>query len=215
MIYRFGGRNFFSFKDSFEMDFTIPRKSADRQIYHSDSIGQHLNAVTGIFGANASGKTNLLKALAFLHWFILHSAQQKPEESLLAHNFRFSEHPDPNVELFIDFEIQDVKFRYEVTLNTTRIIREALYEKRVKLSYLFEREWQEKPQQYKFKHQNFGEAAKISLRQNASIISSALLQEHPFARKLDQYFSTYYGNVCYTGRATLHDADFRNILDTA
>ena len=72
MIYGFGGRNFYSFRDAFEVDLRVKPQASDRDIFQTDSRGQKCNTVIGIFGANASGKSHLLQALEFLQSFILH-----------------------------------------------------------------------------------------------------------------------------------------------
>ena len=61
MIYSFGGRNFFSFRGDFKVDFRVPPQAQERAIFHSDRHGQRVNSVMGIFGANASGKNPLVK----------------------------------------------------------------------------------------------------------------------------------------------------------
>jgi hypothetical protein len=216
MIYSFGGRNFYSFRDDFEVDFRVQAQASDREIFQIDSRGQKCNTVMAVFGANASGKTHLLKALGFLQWFILHSAQTKPDEGIHGGDmsFCFREKRDPATELFVEFEMNGRHFRYELTLDTKRVLKESLHVKKTRFACLFERTWDGKS--YQCKTQEFGEnAAQIPQRQNASFISTALLLENPVARQIDAFFSSYYGNLCAIGRSERHDPHVNNLLETA
>jgi len=58
MLLEFGGENFFSFKEGFEVSFAKSKSSKD-----------NVANVIALKGANASGKTNVLKALSFLSNF--------------------------------------------------------------------------------------------------------------------------------------------------
>ncbi len=215
MIYSFGGRNFFSFKEAFEVDFRVKPQASERHIFQMGALGQKCNAVMGIFGANASGKTHLLQALGFLQWFIAHSAQTKPD----ARNwenipFRFAETPDPVIDLFVEFEMNGRHYRYDLQLARDRIAAESLRVKRAKFALVFEREWTGKG--YRFKSQDFGaDAHRVPQRQNASFISTALLLENTAARQIDQLFSSCYGNLWALGRSDCHDPLTENLVTTA
>ena len=216
MIYSFGGRNFYSFRDTFEVDFRVQAQASDREIFQIDSRGQKCNTVMAVFGANASGKTHLLQALGFLQWFILHSAQTKPNEEIQSGDmsFRFREERDPATDLYLEFEMDGRHFRYDLTLDPKRVLKESLHVKKTRFTCLFERSWDGNA--YQCKTQEFGEnAAQIPQRQNASFISTALLLENPVARQIDAFFSSCYGNLCAIGRSERHDPHVTNLLETA
>lgn len=218
MLYSFGGRNFFSFRDEFTVDFRTKVQSGEREIFQRDATGQKVNSVMAIFGANASGKTHLLQALGFLHWFVIHSAQSKPDEKLgdkLGQMFFcFQPKIDHATDLFIEFRADEQHYRYELRLDAERVLREALHVYKERWNYIFVREWS--GSQYNFKSQDFGDdAAKTPQRQNASFISTALLLENPVARRLDRFFGGYYGNLCSLGRSEQHDPHIMNLFQTA
>jgi AAA15 family ATPase/GTPase len=215
MIYSFGGRNFYSFRDAFEVDFRVKPQASEREIFQTDTRGQKCNTVMGVFGANASGKTHLLQVLGFLQWFILHSAQAKPdEENWSSAAFRFTEKPDPVTDLFIEFEMSGQHFRYDLSIDATRVLKESLQVKKVRFATIFEREWRENT--YHFRSQNFGQnAPQIPQRHNASFISTALLLENSMARQIDAFFSACYGNLWAYGRSDRHDPLMGNLLATA
>lgn len=215
MIYSFGGRNFYSFRDSFSVDFRVQPQAGEREIFHEDHAGQKANAVMAVFGANASGKTHLLKVLGFLQWFIIRSAQHKPDEpNWSPMYFQFTDAPDKVTDLFLEFELGGEHFRYDLSLDEDRVLRESLHKKKVRFATVFEREWT--GNEYRFKSQGFGEnAAQVPQRQNASFISTALLLENTMARRIDAAFSACYGNVWALGRSNRHDPLPEHLLSTA
>lgn len=68
MILEFGANNFFSFKEGFQFSFLLNGKCPSHVSNGCDVAG-----VECIKGANASGKTNVLRVLSFLHYFICSS----------------------------------------------------------------------------------------------------------------------------------------------
>jgi len=78
VLYRFEVENFFSIRDRQIIDLTIDGKVPDAEgRFGSIFPGADLRApkVVALFGANASGKTTVLRALAFLITFIRDSVQ--------------------------------------------------------------------------------------------------------------------------------------------
>ena len=215
MIYSFGGRNFYSFKDPFEVDFRVKTQASERIIFQTDARAQKCNTVMGVFGANASGKTHVLQALGFMQWFILHSAQEKPDaRNWVPMRFCFTAQPDPVTELFLEFEMGGQHYRYELGVDETRVVKESLHVMKARFALVFEREWT--GGEYRFKSQDFGQnATQIPQRQNASFISTALLLENSMARQLDAFFTSCYGNLCDLGRSSRHDPLMENLIRTA
>lgn len=211
MVYTFGGRNFYSFREPFEVDFRVSPQASERDIFQTDSRSQKCNSVMGIFGANASGKTHVLQVLGFLQWFIVQSAQLKPDQKAWeSMAFRFLDQPDPTTDLFLEFEMGGRHYRYDLQLGLDRVQAESLKVKRIKFVTLFEREWTGTG--YRFRSQDFGlNAAQVPQRQNASFISTALLLENPMARQLDAFFSSSYGNLWAFGRSDRHDPLVENL----
>ena len=72
---------------------------------------------------------------------------------------------------------------------------ESLHKKEARYRYLFERRWDALNGKYDFKSQDFGPSKQITLRENASFLSSAVLQQHERALKLSHYFQQLYVNI--------------------
>jgi AAA15 family ATPase/GTPase len=218
MIHSLAIKNFTSFHEPTVVEFTAGPKAGRRRIFlPSTQPDVHVNAVTGIFGPNASGKTNLLKAIAFLRHFILNSASAKPDEGIAVEAFAFTDSPDEAtsepVHLCLEFEFEGQLYRYEVELNTKRVLSESLHRKDQRFRYLFERTWDDALNQYHFKAQDIGPAKHITLRENASFLASAVLQEHPEATRISAYFKALYSNIHGAhGRMPTHEPELFNIL---
>ncbi|MGL6175975.1 MAG: AAA family ATPase, partial [Vibrionaceae bacterium] len=75
MIKKITVSNFYSFADEVIVDFTLGKKPTPSG-YDILLGDERLNKAIAIIGANGSGKTQLLKSLSFLSWFISDSFLQ-------------------------------------------------------------------------------------------------------------------------------------------
>ena len=66
MILEFSLNNFYSFKEENRVSFIVNKKSPCSDAYVETKHGERMTKILACFGPNASGKTNLLKALPFL-----------------------------------------------------------------------------------------------------------------------------------------------------
>ena len=215
MILRYSAENFYSFQERVDVDFTIGAQAGDRAGMIQSEQGQNVNSVMGVFGANASGKTNLLKPLGFLSWFLLESARSKPTSKILYEAFAFTKATDALTKLELEFEFKGGLYRYELDLLGVVVDREALYRKKTRFSYLFERQRDPETGEYHFKAQDLGPVASVPLRSNASWLSSALLQEHELATQLQPFFESIHGNLGPDGRLPTHDAEMKNLFEAS
>jgi len=219
MIHSLAVRNFASFQEETLVEFTVGPKAGHREIFlPSTQPNIRVNAVTGVFGANASGKTNLLKAIAFLRYFILASASEQPDKEIPIEPFVFvpDEQGESNPIVFgLEFEFEGELYRYDLELTPKRVLFESLHKKEARYRYLFERRWDAVNGKYDFKSQDIGPSKQIALRENASFLASAVLQQHEFAQKISHYFQQLYVNIHYLGRMQNHDPEVGNILGAA
>lgn len=215
MILRYSAENFYSLREKVTIDFTIGQQAMGRSGMLISEAGQNVNSVLGVFGANASGKTNVLKPLGFLAWFILESAIRKPGAKILYEPFAFIEGEPELTKLELEFEFRGKLYRYELNMLGAVVAREALYLKKTRFSYLFERELNVETGEYDFKAQDLGAVASVPQRSNASWLSSALLQEHELALKLRPFFESIHGNLGPDGRLPTHDAEVTNVFAAA
>lgn len=173
MLHSYAFTNFQSFAERVEVDLTSKRNSTLTSWMVDDVCGNRVSKLLGIVGHNASGKTALLKPVAFLHWFICHSFASQPDSAIpfsphLAHTNLPTE-----FECLFDFD--GSLWRYELQATPNRVLREALYQKKERFNYVFVRSWDAESNSYTVKQQEFGLPAKSAkkVRQNVSLISWA------------------------------------------
>lgn len=127
MLVRFTVENFLSFKEK-QVFSMIPGKGSLKSHHKSSPIkGVSALKVGVVFGANASGKSNLVKAIDFGRRIILNGT--KPEQPITTNFFkldtRFLNKPS-----YIEYEIQHKgkNYAYGFVLNSKEIIDEWLFE---------------------------------------------------------------------------------------
>lgn len=112
MLLGFGGRNFYSFKEDFDISL--------------ESKKGFLNLL-GIKGANASGKTNVVRALSFLCAFMYDSFTQfQPDEGMYYKPFFDS---DKETTLYIHFKVDKFEYKYEIVFTKDGLLSEKLSRK--------------------------------------------------------------------------------------
>lgn len=200
MIYRYQFKNFFSFYSQTEVSLAISRHVPQSDAIALSETGARLSKVLAIMGANASGKTNLLKPLAFVHWFINHSFQLSVDDDipLQAHLL----HQTEASEFEIEFDLDGVIWRYELKATSKRVYYEALYKKVVRFNYVFIRQWDNKNKNYIVKLKNFGLGKKEAenVRENASLISTAAQYGVELATQFQSL--SFESNVDFVGRSS-------------
>jgi hypothetical protein len=205
MLHSFSLQNFQSFKDSVQVSFELSRHSPHDGRSCVSALGTRLSKAIAVIGANASGKTTLIKSLVFLDWFVKHSFHAKPDD-LIPLQTHFSASTEPST-FEIEFEFDGRAWRYRLVASKERIYHESLYCKQSRtFSYVFVREWHPDRKGYSVKQQQFGmlqkEAEKV--RENASLISTAAQYDVELALKLVS--ANVLSNVHGLGRQALdHD----------
>jgi AAA15 family ATPase/GTPase len=128
MIVNFSVQNFGSIKDKQVLSFEADRSSHHLEDHYVIQTigGLRLLKLGLIYGANASGKTTVLKALDFLRDIVIEPKEKKTEP------FRFkpflfdAETPNRNSTLSIEFIQNGTRYHYKVELNEKAIVREEL-----------------------------------------------------------------------------------------
>jgi len=189
MLIEFGGENFSSFKEGFLISFDMGKKCP-----LDVSNGDNISNLICIKGANSSGKTNILKSLAFLGFFCTNSYSLKPEELIAVDSYFFNNNP---TYLYCLFEINKSQYKYEVELNKNSIISESLTKRKKREVYLFKREKNEL--KYAIKDISNDLKNRKSIRNNASIISILHQAENKSLSDAYNFFNSICSNVKYHG----------------
>lgn len=131
MLVNFTFKNFRSFRD----EMTLSMEAASIQELSEavvKSCDEELLPVALMYGANSSGKSNVLKALKAMRDVLLNSVKLNPKDKLDAEPFCLdltsAEQP---TSFEIQFTLNGSKFRYGFDYTANEILAEWLYEKRV------------------------------------------------------------------------------------
>ncbi len=126
MIINFDIKNFGSIKGKQTLSFEAEKTKHLEDFYVTKIKKIRLLKIALIYGANASGKTTILKALDFLRDLVLEPVDKKTDE-LDFQPFLFDKStPMENSILSIEFLQNEIKYFYEVEFNRRAIVKETL-----------------------------------------------------------------------------------------
>lgn len=140
MLIRFSFKNFKSFKNENCLDMEATALKEHEYNVAKTYIGDYLK-VSAIYGANASGKTNVLQAFDYMKERILVSDDSKKNSPVYEENvYSFMINKEP-IALEVEILAKNSKiYKYGFEILKDTIISEWLYEKRVNKFYpIFER----------------------------------------------------------------------------
>ncbi|MFY0700383.1 MAG: AAA family ATPase [Bermanella sp.] len=205
-------KNFYSFYEESELSFEVGKKPSPSFYDINLENGLKLNKVIAVLGANGSGKTQFIKPMAFLRWFIVDSfLKGDPGSGIPIQGHRF--HSDEPTEFEIQFIIAGVEYKYRLVLTDHHVKHESLYQKTSKqFSYLFVREKTDSGYDYKQKGFGFHAAQAKQIRENASLLGAAFNYDVEGSEKFIRYFSQVSANVQVLGRS---DVDFSTVIESA
>lgn len=130
MLLQFSVKNFRSFEKEGVLNL-IAGKGSELKDSNTFEFSSHQRLIRSavIYGPNAGGKSNLVKAIYFLQQFVLLSSTAYQEKQKIPlHSFRLNTKScvEPS-EFSIDFVCNDIRFTYLVALNEDQVINEELY----------------------------------------------------------------------------------------
>jgi len=132
MLLEFTVKNYLSFKDEVTLSMYAQPGITGHEKYNLGSVrGLQVLKTAVVYGANASGKSNLLsKAIGFMKHFVVSSLEHKVEKNqrIEVESFKFNtDTVNAPSEFEMVFIYQDIYYRYGFALDTKRIHREWLY----------------------------------------------------------------------------------------
>ncbi|MEV7013713.1 ATP-binding protein [Streptosporangium sp. NPDC051022] len=192
MLLAFRAENTRSFRD--ELDFSLEATAlaepgVPREIpWRAGGHPLRLLPAAGLFGANASGKTNLLKALDDLRGHILHSFRAgSPSRRIQRSPFRLDAAVDDSTRFEIDLILDGVRHEYGVRLDDHRVIEEWAYRyPRGRAALLFRRDGDDV--ELGASNRAKGRATTEVMRPNALFLSAAAAAGHPDLLPIYEWF---------------------------
>lgn len=131
MILKIEFENFFSIRDRVRIDFRAAsiNTTLARELSHNVMVWKGVPVLksVGLFGPNASGKSNILKAITFCCNMILESHLHNEGVTFNFRPFKFDGWQNKPSKFLIDFVCEDVEYEYSFELTRERILSESLY----------------------------------------------------------------------------------------
>ncbi len=193
MLIAFRAENVRSFRGSIELSLLATRLAepgVPRELRWRDG-GRPIAVMpaTGVFGANASGKSNLLMAMADMRMFVLQSFRAgKPGWKLPTKPFLLGEDRESARSTYeVDLVLDGVRHVYGFQIDARSVVREwARSYPRGRPVLLLEREGDEI--QLGTQQRSKGRATEEILRSNALFLSTAAATNHPLFMPLYEWF---------------------------
>ena len=220
MILEYSIENTFSIKEKQTISFEAAMSDSDSDNLHCKRVdNKNILKIACLYGANASGKTRMLKALYFYMNFILSSfTDLKPNEPTHFVPFLFSEEtrkaPGKFELLFYAkdcFSDKIIRYKYDLQLTEKAVITESLYyAPKGQLKLLFERFSDNK---IKWGFDITGAKKNITelTRNNCSVISAGAQANNRVFKFLYNYLSKRFAGVITTSSGGLAGYTARRI----
>jgi uncharacterized protein len=196
MLLKFKVKNFRSIKDEIEISFEAANyKEHPNNVASIDGIGDILKS-TVFYGANASGKSNLLKAMEAIKFFCFSSVLQHPNEEIGVYEPFILEKSFKKEPVFFEIEFfakDGIKYSYSISFTEFEIEFEILkFAPKGKYALLFHRNKGDVAFGEYFK----GEKKSIqrSMLKNQSFLSNAIINNVGIIRTA---FSFLYSNLSF------------------
>jgi len=178
MLVEFRVRNFRSFRDEQVLSLVASRdKTLDENCVREG--GLKLLKSVGLYGANASGKSNLIKALDLMRDIVVDSAGYKPGRELRITPFLLDSRSSQEPSMFeVTFYHEGVRYQYGFEATNTRIEEEWLFAyPKGPAQKWFSRVFNKDESKYEWKYSSFlkGEKTKLAekTRDNVLFLSVA------------------------------------------
>ena len=212
MLVKIELENFFSIRDRICIDFRAGNTKTALSKKLSDNVvewkGLKLLKSIGLFGANASGKSNILKAINFCCRMVLESHQHNENSIFNYAPFKFEGYPEKPSCFLIDFICDDVEYEYSFSLLKSRIISESLfYYPNDRRARVFERDGSE----YKFAEGVLARPNDIAV--NTSDKNLFLSRASSMNRELAQKLYRYFLSTFMLGLIPLQDMNVESYFD--
>ena len=134
MLIEFSVGNYRSFKDQVTLSMVAaPIVAEDKEIDQRNvfTVDEDLELLksAAIYGANASGKSNLAKAMGFMRWFMINSSKNtQSTEPINVEPFRLSIETEKQPSFFeIVFLMEGTQYRYGFEIDRNEVLSEWLY----------------------------------------------------------------------------------------
>lgn len=131
MLLKIEIENFFSIKERITLDFRAGNINTTKSRELADNVmewnGQKILKTIGLFGPNASGKSNITKAIHFCSRLIFESHLHNENTVFDFTPFKFDGWSNKPSSFLVVFVCDDIEYEYAFSLSKTEILGESLY----------------------------------------------------------------------------------------
>ena len=206
MLRKFRVKNFLSFRDWQTLDLTVAGNAPEirgRFVRSVPGSDDRFPTFVAIFGANASGKTNILHALTFLTAFVKFSQYNQPTQQIPAIPFLGDDSQPTETEFEVEIDAplgtanRPTRFQYRVSISPNRhqvLEEELVYYPGSRARRLFLRLGQE----FKFGDDfciGRNDPSVDKIRRNSSTISTLAQFNHPLSQAIVENLDFVYSNL--------------------
>lgn len=213
MLVEFSVQNFCSIRDRQTLSLVA---SKDKTFLDSHTIETKVSAVSrllrsvGVYGANGSGKSNLLSALSVFQWFVATSFSRSPQDATAHMPFAFQDNGgfDQPSEFEAIFLINGIRYQYGFRMDKSRIHEEWLFVYQTQKGQAwFERRFQPETgkDEYRFSEKLLG-AKKVweeATRPNALFLSTAVQLNSEMLRPIFEWITQHMSPFHVFGKDSL------------
>jgi len=127
MILELKIKNFLSFKDEVTFSFEATADTTLDEYYVAEPVpGVRILKMAMVYGANASGKSNLLNAFSFIRNFVQNIPKERDKSTrFIPFRFDVTNSQPGGFELF--FYIEAIKHKYQLELDSEKVLKEVLF----------------------------------------------------------------------------------------
>jgi hypothetical protein len=192
--------NFFSLRDEVVLDLQAAnlqtKKAKDLEANTFICNGERMLKTVAIYGANASGKSNIIKAIRTCVQMIFDSHNYNENTVFAFKSFKFGKADAPS-RFFVRFMIEGIEYEYSFSMTNKEIITEELfYYPNGRRSMVFSRDERKGPQKkdiYEFKNAIRRPAdVAANTSKKTLFISRASQMDREIAKIVFNYFSEHF-----------------------
>jgi len=219
MIRHFEFGNFCSYRETVAISFAASANVDTDNSFTASLLSDRISLLMGVFGANASGKTNLLKGLVFVGFFLRHSYQHLEEKDPIPVDGFFHLGRDLPVSFKVEFEGNGGIYRYECELLPHAVVSEKLSQLHAETNYfrtLMSRDAESKVTVRDFDVDRGAISRLLKDRPNASMFAAGLLTGSKEIAKIDRALGIVETNVNRTGKKdSVNDNELQSLIEAA
>lgn len=198
MLVEFSVGNYRSFHQPVTLSLRAANLRAKDARLDADNVfechGLNLLRSAAIYGANASGKSNIINAMGFMRqWVLKSSKESQTGETIAVEPFRLHTETREKPSYFqIIFELDGVRYRYGFEVDEQKVCSEWLYHTRQQERRLFIREGNQYDRSGVFKE---GRGLEAKTRDNALFLSVVAQFNGPLATAILDWFRTQFNVI--------------------